>query len=135
MNGDRNDDFEIGRPGYRVDHIRHLTPGHATRQTPPGPRGFLRIRAAVAIGLTLYAWTWPTGIFNTQMWTTAVAAGTAIKTARHSADPDASDLSLTLATIARYAGGAWLLYVIPTALYTMHAQGIGALLSYTFKTP
>jgi hypothetical protein len=58
-----------------------------------------------------------------------------MKTARRSADPDASDLSLILAAAARYAGGAWLLYVIPTALYTMHADGIAALFTYIFKTP
>ena len=134
MNGDDFDDNEIGRPGYRTDRIRHLTPGSVTRQNPPAPRGFFRIRAAVATGLTAYAWTWPTGIFNTQLWTTA-AAGTAIKTARHSTDPDASDLSLTLALIAHTAAGGWLLYVIPTALYTMHAHGVAALLSFAFKTP
>lgn len=58
-----------------------------------------------------------------------------MKTARRSADPDASDLSLILATVARYAGGAWLLYAVPTALYTMHADGVAALLTYLFKTP
>ncbi|MBS2554340.1 hypothetical protein KGQ19_46545 [Catenulispora sp. NL8] len=134
MNGDHSDDHEIGRPGYRVDQIRHLT-GSATRRTPPGPGGYLRARAAVATGLTLYAWTWGLGIFNAELWTTAVAAMAAMRTARRSADPDASDLSLTLATLARYASGAWLLWLIPTALYTMHTDGIAALLTYLFKTP
>lgn len=128
------DDREIGRPGYRTDEIRHLTPG-ATRRTLPEPKGYLRIRAGAAVALTLYAWIWTTGIFNTQLWTTAASAAAAIRAARRSADPDASDLSRTLATGARYASGAWLLYIIPTSIYTMHAHGIAALLSYLFTTP
>jgi hypothetical protein len=131
---DHRDD-EIGRPGYHVDRIRHLTPGNTTRQQHHEPKGFLRIRALIATGLTLYAWTWPIGIFATALWTTAVAAGVAMKTARHSVDPDASDLSLMLATVARVAAGVWLLYVIPTAVYTMHADGVAAMLTFVFKTP
>ncbi|MEY9926970.1 hypothetical protein ABH926_001595 [Catenulispora sp. GP43] len=134
MNVTNHPDDEIGRPGYHVDRIRHLTPGNTTRPNQHEPKGFLRIRAVVATGLTLYAWTWPTGLYATALWTTAAAAGAAMKTARHSADPNASDLSLTLATIARYTAAAWLLYVIPTTLYTMHADGIAAMLTYLFKT-
>jgi hypothetical protein len=135
VNGDHPDEREVGRPGYRVEQIRHLTPGNATRQNRREPSGFLRIRATVAIGLALYTWTWPLGLFATQLWTTAVTATAAMKTARTSADPNASDLSLTLATIARYTAGAWLLYIIPTTLYTMHADGIAAMLTFVFKTP
>jgi hypothetical protein len=55
-------------------------------------------------------------VLNTQLWITAEAAAAGISTARRSTNPDASDLSLTLAVTARYASGAWLLYVIPTGL-------------------
>lgn len=117
---------EIGRPGYSRDGV---SGAGSMRPAPPRmPReatGAFRIRAAVAVAAAGYAWLWTVGIGAWPMWTTLFAAAWAIRCARISRDPGASDASLAVAGGAAVAGGLYLAYALAAPLYAVLVQHAG----------
>lgn len=136
---DQRDD-EIGRPNYRADAIQRAMDRQQRRRAPWWPwrnsgAGAFRIRAALAVVVAAYAWIWPLGWFNVPRWSTFLAAIIAVRSARFAADPQASDLSLYVGNAAKWGGGIFLLWAVPTAYLEMQNSGVIAFLNYILATP
>lgn len=134
------DNGEIGRPGYNNDRATEAT-ARANRRRQRRDRwqlgvlGWPRVRAVVAVVLAALAWLWLLGWVGAPRWTTFLAAGAAVKSARRASEPGASDLTYLLVLVARAASGVFLLWAVPAAVVEMQHNGVVALLNYLLASP
>lgn len=135
-----DDHDEIGRPNYTragIERAHQRQQRGQWRFRLPWNQngGAFRIRAAVALLISAYAWLWPLGWADAPRWTTLAAAMIAIRSGRYSADLQASDLSLRIGLLARYGGGVFLLWAVPAAYLEMQRSGVVAVLTYLTANP